>query len=292
VRTAAELTTALSEARPGQVVQLADGTYRGRFAIATSGTADRPIVLRGGRGAVLDGGDPTGGYALHLRSADWWRLEGFTVRGAQKGVVLDSSDRNVLTGLDVGSTGMEAVHFRSSSSDNRLEGSSVHSTGLADAGFGEGVYIGSAMSNWGKYGQGGGPDRSDRNVVTGNQFHSVTAENIDVKEGTTGGLVSGNSFDGAGTTGANHADSWLDVKGNGYRIEGNTGRAAPLDGFQTHVPLAGWGRDNVFSGNRLSVDADGFGINVQGADTSTGNVVRLDNVVTGAAGGLANVPCR
>jgi hypothetical protein len=292
VATAAQLRTALAAAVPGQVIELADGRYGGRFVVDRSGTASSPVVLRGGPGAVLDGGAADSGYTLHLDGADHWRIEGLTVRGGQKGVVLDEADSVVLSGLDVGHTGMEAVHFRTSSSDNRLEGSTVHDTGLVEPGFGEGVYIGSAQSNWSRYGEGGGPDRSDRNVVTGNHVFAVTAENVDVKEGTTGGVIAGNTFDGGGMTGDHYADSWIDLKGNDYLVEGNIGRDALLDGLQTHVQLDGWGRDNVFRGNRLEVNAEGVGINVHRGDRSTGNVVSCDNVVTGAGGGVSNVPCR
>ena len=290
VRTAGELTAALAAATPGQVVQLADGTYRGRFAISTAGTAAAPVTLRGGRGAVLEGGEVSTGYALHLDGARHWRLEGFTVRGAQKGIVLDRSNHVVMKALDVGGSGMEAVHFRSASSDNRLEQSLVHDTGRYEPGYGEGVYIGSATSNWARYG-GGGPDRSDRNTVVGNRIWATTAESVDIKEGTTGGLVSGNSFDGAGITGAHFGDSWIDLKGNGYRVSANRGVRSPRDGFQTHVQLAGWGRDNVFSANDLVVDGPGHGILVDEASTS-GNTVTCDNRVTGAARGLSNLPCR
>lgn len=289
---AAQLQAALAVATPGQVIELADGVYRGRFTLERAGTPAEPIVLRGGRGAVLDAGDVESGYALHLVGADHVRLEGFAVRGGQKGVVLDEADHVVLAGLDVGHTGMEAVHFRTSSSDNRLEGSSVHDTGLVEPGYGEGVYIGSATSHWDRYGDDGGPDRSDRNVVHGNHIYDVTAENVDVKEGTTGGVLSGNTFDGSGMTGDHYADSWIDLKGNAYLVTGNTGTHTLLDGFQTHVQLDGWGRDNVFRDNRLAVTANGVGINVHRADASSGNRIGCDNVATPSGTRLANLPCR
>jgi hypothetical protein len=291
VRTSSELTSALSTARPNDVIDLADGTYSGRFVAATPGTAAAPITLRGTRRAVLNGGTTSSGYTLHLNGAHHWRLTGFTVRGGQKGVVLDRSSFGILSGLDVGSVGMEAVHLRTASSDNRVENSLVHHTGLYEPGYGEGVYIGSATSNWSKYGSNGGPDRSDRNVISGNHIYATTAESVDVKEGTTGGRLVGNRFDGVGMTGVHFADSWIDLKGNAYRVTGNTGVSAPLDGIQTHVQLDGWGRDNVLSANVLTVGASGYGINVYRADTSTGNVVRCDNVVVGAASGASNVRC-
>jgi hypothetical protein len=292
VSSADELQAALASARPGQVIAMADGIYAGRFLLSVSGTAANPIVLRGGPGAVLDSQSPSSGITVHLQNADHWRLEGFSVRSGQKGVVLDNSNHNVLSGLDVGLTGMEAVHFRSSSSDNRLEGSDVHDAGRVNAGFGEGVYVGSAKSNWGEYGNSGGVDRSDRNVITGNRIHAVTAENIDIKEGTTGGEISGNVLVGDGMTGAHYADSLVDLKGNEWLVANNTGTKAVLDGIQTHVQLLGWGQGNVIRGNTLAIDSAGYGINIQGGDAASGNRIGCDNQVSGAAGGTANVPCR
>lgn len=236
---------------------------------------------------MLDGG--TSGYTLHLDRASHWRLEGFTVTGGQKGVVLDRSTHAVLTGLDVGRTGHEAVHFRSGSSDGALVDSVVHDTGLVSPGFGEGVYIGSAKSNWGTY-SGGAPDRTDRITVLRNTIYATTAESVDVKEGTSGGLIQANTFDGSKLSGVNYADSWIDVKGNGYRVVGNTGTASPRDGIQTHVVLSGWGQANTFSGNVLRVDGPGEGFSVQSAGT-TRNVIRCTNTVSGAARGFGNVTC-
>jgi nitrous oxidase accessory protein NosD len=71
---AAGLQTALTSARPGQVIELADGVYGGRFVASASGTAAAPIVLRGGRGAVLDGGTASTGVTLQLKGANHWRL--------------------------------------------------------------------------------------------------------------------------------------------------------------------------------------------------------------------------
>jgi len=99
-------------------------------------------------------------------------------------------------------------------------------------------------------------------------------------------------FDGAGISGANYADSWIDVKGNNYTISGNIGNntaglSALLDGFQTHVPLSGWGNNNVFSGNTANVNASGYGFRIQ--TSGTGNIVYSNNTVSGAGSGVANI---
>jgi hypothetical protein len=292
VATAAQLTAALADARPGDRIALADGAYAGRFAATASGMRGQPIALCGTRRAVLQGTGVDAGYGFELEGS-FWVLSGFRVTGSQKGIVLDGASRNLLVGLEVDHTGQEGIHFRRASRHNALVRSAVHDTGIgssaADKGFGEGVYIGSAQRNWRLYGDRGGPDRSDDNQILDNQLGPDTAaENLDIKEGTTGGLVRGNRFDGTGMSGDHAADSWVDVKGNDYRIENNRGAHALLDGFQTHVVVDGWGRDNAFSGNAMS-DVPGYGIRVAGK--STGTRVSCSNTLAGGAG-VANVPCR
>jgi hypothetical protein len=62
VSNAAALRSALSSARAGNIILLADGTYHGTFSISASGTAANPIVIRGQSrdGAILDGDGSTG----------------------------------------------------------------------------------------------------------------------------------------------------------------------------------------------------------------------------------------
>lgn len=292
VATAAQLTEALADARPGDRIALADGTYAGRFVAMASGTSGQPIALCGTRRAVLQGATVDAGYGFELEGG-FWVLSGFRVTGSQKGIVLDGASHNLLVGLEVDHIGQEGIHFRRASSHNTLARSTVHDTGIgsgaADKGFGEGVYIGSAQRNWRLYGDDGGPDRSDDNQILDDQLGPHTAaENLDIKEGTTGGLVRGNRFDGTGMSGEHAADSWVDVKGNGYRIENNRGAHALLDGFQTHVVVDGWGNDNAFTGNAMS-DVPGYGIRV--ASKSTGTRVSCSNALRGGAG-VSNIACR
>jgi hypothetical protein len=291
VSTASQLTTALQNALPGQTISLAAGTYAGRFAITKSGTLSQPILLTGPAAAVLDGGGNTSGYGLSLTGVSYWTIRGLTVRNSQKGIMLDGSSHNVLDGVTVKDVGMEGVHFRAFSSNNTLQGSTISNTGLQSPGFGEGAYLGSANSNWSTY-SGGNPDTSNNNKVLSTHFGpNIRAECIDVKEGTTGGEIRGNTFDAAGLSGENFADSWMDVKGNGYTIDGNTGLNSGnvlLDGLQVHVALSGWGNNNSFSNNTLNVNASGYGVNVQ--SSATGTNVYSSNTASGAGSGLANIP--
>ncbi|MCU1424390.1 MAG: hypothetical protein JWM51_681, partial [Microbacteriaceae bacterium] len=74
----------------------------------------------------------------------------------------------------------------------------------------------------------------------------------------------------------------------GYVIEANTGRNSPMDGFQTHEILDGWGTDNVFRNNVAEVNGPGFGYSLT---PERDNVVECSNTASGAKGGDMNVTC-
>ncbi|MFT4092838.1 MAG: chondroitinase-B domain-containing protein [Niabella sp.] len=296
VTTAAELKAALSAAKPGDSIVLKDAVYPGKFVIENSGNEKHPIVLIGSRNAVLDAGNITTGYVLQLK-ASYWHLRGFTLKSGLKGLMTDSASNNIIDGILVTQIGEEGVHFRTFSSHNIIQNSTINNTGLNRPGYGEGIYIGSAKNNWEKY-TAGKPDRCDDNKVLNNTIGpNITAECIDVKEGTTGGLIDGNTFNSEGVSGENSADSWMDIKGNDYRIENNKGinPSAPsfLDGYQVNCAYTGWGNNNVFKHNISEVNAPGYAINVKLKSSNgevTGTVVYADNTAQHAGKGISNIP--
>jgi hypothetical protein len=297
VDSAEELTEALDDAQPGDIIELEPGDYAGTFAATASGTESEPITLTGPRGAILSNDDD--GYGLHLDGADHWNLTGFTVTEASKGIILDESDHVTIDDVEVYGVDAEAVHLRAASSDNVIQNSVIHDTGLEEPEYGEAIYFGSAVNNWPEHGEDGGegPDRSDRNQALNNTLGpNVTAEHIDIKEGTEGGIVRGNTFDGDGISGANYADSWMDVKGNGYLIASNTGTFGGegefVDGYQTHIRVDGWGCGNTFRANDSDLGgAEGYAINIEDPEDcgDTPNVVTSDNTVSNAGSGLTNI---
>lgn len=297
VAAASELTAALSTAKPGDVIGLAPGRYDGTFTLAAKGTEQHPIVVTGPKTAVLDAGGIKVGYGLHLVDSEYVVLQGFTVTNAQKGVIADRVTASVIDGLNVHAIGDEAIHLRAFSSDNVVQNCVITNTGLRRPEFGEGVYVGTATSNW-KNITGGRPDASDRNRVLSNTIGpDVRSEHVDIKEGTSGGEVRGNRFDGHGMNVEKFADSWVDVKGNGYRIVDNVGSFMPKskdggDGFQTHVidKEQKYGRDNVFARNTIELEeATGYGVRIhKKGDGPLGNVVCANNTIRGR-NDLANV---
>ena len=299
-----EIRAALADARPGDVIEVADGEYqfRPRLVASASGEPSSPITLRGSRSAVLQTKNSSGDYGLHV-TGDHWRIEGLTVAHGSKGIVLDGSVGTVIDGVEVFDIGAEAVHFRTCSSDGVLRNSYIHDTGRTHPQYGEGVYVGSANSNWSDFectdDDEGVPvgDNTERVLVEGNTFEDITAEGADLKEGTDSGTLRGNVFRRVGASGENSADSAVDAKGNNWVIEANTilepeapwdddGTTRPSefeDGLQVHVVHDGYGTGNTFRANTVDGAIPGFGIGLYPGD---GNVVTCDNEAAGARSGL------
>ncbi|MBV7668084.1 right-handed parallel beta-helix repeat-containing protein [Streptomyces halstedii] len=281
VSTAAQLKAALAAVAPGDTIRLADGTYTGNFKATVPATASARITLTGSGRAVLTAG---GGYGLHLNGASHWTVYGVTVTGGQKGIVADAATGVVIDSVTVHDLDMEGVHFRTSSRDGVIRNSRIYDTGHDGRGMGEGVYVGSA---------GDLTDRSDNVRILDNVIGpGVGGENVDIKEGTTGTRVIGNTFDGGGLTGANYDDSWVDVKGNDVLVENNRGVRTTNNGYETHTQQSGWGCGTVFRGNVSDLTgATGdkrLAVNVTNLSASCPTTVYSSNTVTGG-NGLTNI---
>ncbi|CAM5695351.1 hypothetical protein SBADM41S_10923 [Streptomyces badius] len=196
----------------------------------------------------------------------------------------DTANGVVIDSVTVHDLDMEGVHFRKSSRDGVLKNSRIYDTGQNGRGMGEGVYVGSA---------GDLSDRSDNAQILNNTIGpDVGGESIDIKEGTTGARIIGNTFDGHGLTGANYDDSWVDVKGNNVLVEGNKGSRTTNNGYETHTQRSGWGCGTVFRNNSSNLTgATGdrqLAINVTNHSSSCPTTVHASNTVTGGKG-LTNI---
>lgn len=292
VKTSSELTSALSEALPGDVIRVRSGLYSGKFKAFKSGTTASPIYIIGESGSILDAGSMSSGYGLEIRGSNLFisRLE---IRNAKKGIILDGVENSILENLKVYNTGEEGIHFRTHSSNNILRNSEIFDIGLKNASYGEGVYIGSSTSNWCTYTD-CEIDKSDNNLILNNNIYRTTAEPMDIKEGTTGNIVKGNTMDGSKIQGANSADSFMDIKGNETMILDNTfmmlaSNSKVVAGIQTHARVSGWGNDTVFLNNKVNADINGYAFEID--PKTSGSVVSCNNEEVGAALGLSNIAC-
>ncbi|MGG1552595.1 DUF7594 domain-containing protein [Paenibacillus ferrarius] len=260
---------AMKNATAGTVILLAPGTYvgnrstsgdpggQGLFYSGANGTSGSPIVLKScdtSNPAVLKGSAVNdGSYGIHL-TGDYWQIRDVEITTAQKGIIIDNGNRNLLNNVEVHNVGDEGVHFRDGSSYNTLEYSLIYDTGKYQSGYGEGAYVGSDSSS------------NYEHVVTGNVIShtnfngGITAEHIDVKEGATGTIIEYCTFNGTGISGDNSADSFIDIKGvntivrynQGYR----NGNSKILDAFQvrTHGTDYATGMNNSFNNNTVNLD--------------------------------------
>lgn len=258
VHTTEMLRQALLQARCGDRILLSPGEYRG------------PFVLQGKAGVSLcgpglgPGADPGaapsatlltthgGKPCLLVQECQRCTVHGLTLQGGQKSVMVHASSDCVLDHLDMGRTKMEACHFRAHSQRNTVQFCLVHDTGLGgdhpaghgrtQADDGEGIYIGTALSNTPRQPASSStaqtspalqdlvpgpdkdamlvPDRSDGTRILFNRIWNTSVESIDIKEFTSAGVVVGNALDG-GVARSRGVKALVECKGTNYYFAGN-----------------------------------------------------------------------
>ena len=293
VSTTSQLSAALSNAQPGDLILLADGTYQGNWNISRSGTADARIVLCGSRRAVLQRGSLTSGNGIYV-SGSYWTFAGFRVTFAQVGIRTAGASYDIIDGVEIDGTGQAGIHMNKFSHHNTVRNSHVHDTGKSIAEYGEGVYIGTYAGQWGSI-TGGAPDRSDANVITGNRFGpNIGSNHVDVKAGATGTRIENNVIDGAGTDPSqSNWNSAILNNGNDTHIVNNRVSGVREYGAEVWTDVSGWALGTVFSGNTFDLSSSSKSVAIQVYSTSTlrsSTTVGCNNSVVGAT--LANISCR
>ncbi len=222
-------------------IQPLSGAAVGSFKGTADGTEDKPIILTAQdrlHPPLLTGNDCSTGYVLHV-TGDHWVVKNLLVETAQKGIVFDNANYSVIENCEVYNTGAKAIAIRDGSSYCTVEGSYIHDTGKATDGYGKGVYIGSTKSTSGY------AYECDYNTVNGCTFKNVAAEHVDVKEYTTDTVIKNCTFYGDGMTGANYAESFVDIAGNNVTVSNNigwqNGNEQIVAAFELHEQVDGWG---------------------------------------------------
>ncbi|WP_052675859.1 CBM96 family carbohydrate-binding protein [Paenibacillus sp. IHBB 10380] len=293
--TTSAIQNALKTATPGSVISIAPGIYTGNrstsgdpggqglFYSDKNGTSSSPIILTScdpTHPAILKGVNVNNGsYGLHL-TGDHWKISHIEITNAQKGIIIDNGNSNLVNNVKVHNIGDEGVHFRDGSSYNTLEYSTIYDTGKYQAGYGEGAYVGSDSSS------------NYEHIVTGNVIRhtlfdgGITAEHIDVKEGASGTIIEYCTFNGTGISGENSADSFVDVKGANTIIRYNqgyrNGNVNIVDAFQvrTHGTAYVTGKNNTFDHNTVNLD-NSAGYVVFATSATTGTTAQNDSRIGG-----------
>jgi hypothetical protein len=293
VSNSSQLSSALSGARPGDLIEMADGSYGGQFKISVGGSASQPIALCGSSNAVISAGSVRSGSGLEINGANYWTIRGITVTNAMFGIWGQKSSHFTIENMTFHTIGQEAVEIFNFSKYLTVRNSKFYDLGAATAEYGEAIYIGSAYQKWSQF-TGGQPDRSDSALVEGNTFGpNVRAEMVEGKEGTTGGIIRNNVFDGTGMieSQAGWPSSWVMIEGNKYHVTGNRGTNTIISGYRVTAVYSGNGMGNIFTGNTADVRGAKYGFAFD-TPSSNGNIATCDNVVLNASIGFGNQACK
>ena len=263
----ASLQRAMTLAKPGDMILVADGVYSTN-ATATrtfemknkKATVYRPITICGD--AILDGNRKHAG--LLVQKSTHVNVVGLTVRNAAKGIKFWTVKNCMLDSVTVRGTNVEAVHIQYHSHYNTVKNCTITDTGRTKKAIGEGIYLGSSRRNY------NGDTCIGNKILYNTIGPRVTAEPIDVKENSKNGLIIGNILDGRDLCACPDAVSLINVKGNGYRIENNVGKNALEDFYKTSKTIPGWGRNNSFRKNACLTNVR-RGFECQGRNGNRGN---------------------
>jgi hypothetical protein len=179
---------AAGAARAGDVICFDAGTYAPLSVRNKQGTSTAPIVFRGIEGKarpVFTTADATRGTAIALRDVSYTEIRGLSARTSQKGIVCETCTRVRIEDNLVEDVGQEAIHVsrpRTYDGSNRflggpseyidILGNRVRRTGLQNADWGEGIYVGTGAF--------GGDDTHDV-LVERNHLSDIKAEAIELK---------------------------------------------------------------------------------------------------------------
>ncbi|WP_455133513.1 right-handed parallel beta-helix repeat-containing protein [Microbacterium aurum] len=288
VSTAAQLSAALAAAKEGTSILLRPGRYVGQFKLRNVDGGAGRIWICGPRSAVVTTGSASVGSALSINAASHVTVHGLSFTDSMKAVMIIAG-RDVIV-RDTRSTdiGYEAIHLRAQTVGSFIIGNEIEGTGLVQAKYGEGVYVGTSSANTCAQND-CLPDRSDGNHIVDNEIADAGAQPIEAKDGTIGGTISGNTI--VGTTRMDPASTGLVlVKGNDWLAANNTVTATGGDGLATIFSSDGSGNGTIYAGNRVNGPAD-YGIWIhQTAKNAASVAVWCSNSVSGG-GPVSNVTC-
>ena len=244
------------------------------------------------------------GACIKFTNCSGFTLEGFETVGSLYGIeLIDCYDFTIFNNL-VHGCGQEAIAakiFTNTILDNiQIKGNRVYSTGLANAQYGEAIYVGN----------GSNPLLGEiKNVVvTNNEIWNTTAEAIDIKDNVTSAKINDNKiydcvlkFNGAisvaeaAVTGKKQANYEI-LRNDIANITNDNGQLA-------NFIIVGGGNCNI-GYNKLTTPAAPFMVGIRttknATNTTTNNVYVHNNIITGFDeaqeiranfGGTMNAPC-
>lgn len=302
-----ELNTFCTNAKAGDTITLLPNTtYNGNLVINNIyGTKYNYISIIGNNTSTISGSSVENSNVIQISNSSYVYFglkpntineygQGYNLTNAEKGIYVVSCNNIIIQNLNIYNIGYEALHILNNSSYCNVLNNNIHDTGKynPEKGFSEGIYIGSAVSNW----ENNIPDYTNNIIISYNNLYNIKSECIDIKEGTQYGIVSYNIMNGSELNNENNADSWIDIKGEYWNIEYNNMDVTLLDGIQTHFinnSVSNSGCNNTISGNSMdcitinNTPCEGYAINI--SYYTNGNIVYSNNSYENAKKGLTNI---
>ncbi|HTQ40422.1 MAG TPA: dockerin type I domain-containing protein [Pirellulales bacterium] len=203
------LSTAVTNAKPGDTIVLLGGTYNTGITTHTDGTAALPITVIGTNGAKLNSSVTTTGSGISC-SNDYWVFQNIAINGFQKSVRIDNGSHGILNGLVCTNSGNESIKLKNSSQYWLVENCSVSNAGM------EGFYCGDADQNW----EGGVPDQTGYVTFYHDTAFQTYNDGFDSKEATHDIRIIDCSVDWNNTVpgGNDEGDSGVYDRANGIQI--------------------------------------------------------------------------
>ncbi|MDB5096609.1 MAG: hypothetical protein JWM80_1030 [Cyanobacteria bacterium RYN_339] len=243
VKNTLQLATALEQARPGDLIVLAEGEYvmpNKRYQL--KGTADHPITISGSGALLVGGNNP---HTLQLDRCEHLILNGlrFAPRGAQTARAINVTDGNHLTiagcwiGAGADGKDLAPLHFGSDASGrynnhNTVLGNVIYARGSAAVHFGPGGGIGARVV-----------DNELRALGPEGPLTALVAFTPGGMSVYRAAVIRGNSLVAEGPAGAGIALAGVagaDVSGNAIRLVRDAiGQAGPMLEIRTDGQVSG-----------------------------------------------------
>lgn len=253
----ATLNEALNVAQAGHTISVGPGTYSGTVTTVRPGTSTAPIIIRGQDARITGTGT---GRLINIHHS-YITLEGFDISNADKGIWVQQAQGVRIINNTLHDLGGECIRLKYFASSNEIAGNRIGPCGLVGFNLstgsknGEGIYIGTAPEQLDRNPT-PEPDQSNSNSIHDNQM-TVPAECVDIKEASTGNLVSNNTCSGS----KDPDGAGFGSRGNGNFFRGNTASGGDGAGVRLGGDTSADGIDNTVEGNTLINNA-GYGVKV------------------------------
>ena len=244
-------------AEAGHTISVGAGTYSGTVTTVRPGTSTAPIIIRGQDARITGTGT---GRLINIHHS-YITLEGFDISNADKGIWVQQAQGVRIINNTVHDLGGECIRLKYFASSNEVAGNRIGPCGLVGFNLstgsknGEGIYIGTAPEQLDRNPT-PEPDQSNSNSIHDNQV-TVPAECVDIKEASTGNVVSNNTCSGS----KDPDGAGFGSRGNGNFFRGNTASGGDGAGVRLGGDTETDGIDNTVEGNTLTNNA-GYGVKV------------------------------